>query len=1155
MKLYQTIAERLPQYQAMLERMRSGQTPVLLVGAADIHKVHFIYAAAVDLQKPVLVVCDDEATARKMCEDCNSMDGGEEPFAYLYPARDFAFRPVETASREYEQLRIGVLSRILSGRCPLCFCSIDALMQHTMPPAELARRSFTIEANGSYQLEDLVARLLQAGYARRPQVDGIAQFSVRGGILDVFPPDSVAPVRVEFWGDEIDSIAYFEPESQRRTDVVEHIAITPSGECLFDSPEALRERIQSLLKKTKFEAAREKISHDLDRLDAELELLNLDKYLPLAYDKPATLLDYFSDGILFISEYVALKERFRAYSWQMQEDIKTLFEDGDLCKGLDHYTADWGTLLNGILKHPAAFLDTFARSSGDVQFEEMITIHPMQTSNFGGELRLLQEDIEPLLSEGYCVAVLAGSEKSAMNLAHDLVKAGVQAEYSKDLKAMTLRKVTVLAGNISAGFEYPDIRFALISTNRTHLIKQRKSRFKKGKTVRSLDDLTVGDAVVHVSHGIGLFDGIHKIDLHGIVKDYIKIKYAGSDTLYVPVTQLDLVSKYIGPRDDDKIKLNKLNSGEWQKTKSRVRKACADMADELLALYAARMQVKGHPFAEDTAWQSEFEERFEYTETDDQLRSIEEIKEDMERPAPMDRLLCGDVGFGKTEVALRAAFKCIMDSKQCALLCPTTILAWQHYQNSLQRFSGYPIRIELLSRFRTPKQIKESIKRIKTGEADLVIGTHRIVQKDVEFKDLGLAIIDEEQRFGIKHKERFKELFNAVDMLTLSATPIPRTLNMAMSGIRDMSTIEQPPQDRHPIQTYVLEYDSGIIADAIKKELRRDGQVYYIHNRIETIDLCASKIHAIVPNASIAVAHGRMSENELSDIWRRVMEHEVDILICTTIIETGVDVKNANTLIIENADHMGLSQLYQLRGRVGRSNRRAFAYLTFQRGKVLTELSAKRLNAIREFTTFGSGFRIALRDLEIRGAGSILGGRQHGHMEAVGYDMYVQLLSEAIAAKKGEKYIPQSHECLIDVQLDAHIPENYIENLSQRLDVYKKIASIKTSTDQMDLMDELFDRFGNPPRTVETLLEISLLRNTLASFGIKEINQRGGSLMLFPEELNLELAQRLMSAMRGRVLVNASTKPYLTVKLKTGVVETLQEVAKGFSDLQGPPAA
>ena len=1146
MKLYSNIAQRLPQFQQMVEHLRQNETPVLTVGLSDIHKAHFIYAASKELEKPILVITDDEAAARRMCDDINIMEGGSESYAMVYPARDYVFRQVETASKEYEHLRIGVLSRILTGQCSICFCSADALLQHTIPPKELENRTFTIDSDCSYDLNELIEKLLRAGYVRRPQVEGTAQFSVRGGILDILPPNSDFPVRIEFWGDEIDTMSYFDLENQRRTDPLSHIMITPAGECLFDSREELIERITQIKKRVKHQQAQDKLQADIDRLKTDLELYSLDKYLPIAYEKSATLLDYFKNNTcLFISEYVSFKERAKAGLWQHREDLKVLFEDGELCKGLDRFYDELPYIQQRFEDFRTVYLDTFARGSSDVRYRSILSVNPVQTSNFSGELKVLYEDIQPLVENGYCVAVLAGTEKAAVSLSRDLQKMGLQSEYVKDLKFLSIGRVYVLAGNISSGFEYPEIKFSLISTNKSHMIKPKKGKYKKGKQIRSLDDLSNGDLVVHISHGIGVFDGIKKIDLHGIVKDYIKIKYAGADTLYVPVTQLDLVSKYIGPREDGKIKLNKLNSGEWQKTKSRVKKACADMADELIALYAERMQAKGHPFSEDTPWQKEFEEHFPYDETEDQLRCIDEIKEDMERAVPMDRLLCGDVGFGKTEVALRAAFKCVTDGKQCAILCPTTILAWQHFQNTVQRFENYPVRIALMSRFRSPKQIKETLKQLKTGEVDIVIGTHRIVQKDVEFHDLGLAIIDEEQRFGVAHKERFKEMFKGVDMLTLSATPIPRTLNMAMSGIRDMSTIEQAPQDRHPVQTYVLEHDMGIIGDAIKKELRRNGQVYYIHNRVETIEMCAAKIKDIVPDAVIGVAHGKMSENELSDIWRKVMQKEIDILVCTTIIETGIDVKNCNTLIIENADYMGLSQLYQLRGRVGRSNRRAFAYFTFQRGKVLSEISTKRLEAIREFTTFGSGFRIALRDLEIRGAGSILGGKQHGHMEAVGYDMYVKLLSEAIAQKKGQQPEQKTYECLIDVQLNAHIPESYIENLSQRIDIYKKIASIKNVDDKMDLLDELIDRFGDVPPTVETLLEVALLRNTLASYGFKEINQKAQSLLLIPENLNLEIANKLMSGIRGRVLVNASQKPYITVKLSKngGVVGTLKEIA------------
>ena len=603
--------------------------------------------------------------------------------------------------------------------------------------------------------------------------------------------------------------------------------------------------------------------------------------------------------------------------------------------------------------------------------------------------------------------------------------------------------------------------------------------------------------------------------------------------------------------------MNRLHSGEWQKTRARVKKAVDEMADELIALYAQRMKVKGYAFSPDTEYQRDFEAHFDYQETDDQLRCIAEIKADMEKPVPMERLLCGDVGFGKTEVALRAAFKCVMDGKQCAILCPTTILAWQHYQTLLHRMGNFPIEIELLSRFRSPKEQKAVVQKLQNGRADIVVGTHRLVSKDIHFKDLGLAIIDEEQRFGVAHKERFKEMLAGVDMLTLSATPIPRTLNMAMSGIRDMSVIEEAPQNRHPVQTYVLEHDDGVIFEALRRELHRGGQAYYIHNNIETIHGCAARIKEAIPEARVGVAHGKMPEEELSRIWKQLMDQEIDILVCTTIIETGVDVANCNTLVIERADRMGLSQLYQLRGRVGRSSRRAFAYFTFQRGQVLSETATKRLNAIREFTKFGSGFRIALRDLEIRGAGNILGTRQHGHMEAVGYDMYLRLLSEAVAEKQGKA--PDTlatAECLVDMQLEAHIPEDYIENLSQRIDVYRKIASIKTEEDSSDLIDELIDRFGEPPQSVKGLIDVALLRNTAAQFGFKEINQKSDALHLIPERLDLNLAGALAARMKGRVTINAGSSPYLAVKLKgqdslsclREIMGTLQAIQKDFNE-------
>ncbi len=1119
MKLYSRIANELPQFRQLMDNLQAKKSPTLMVGLSQIHKAHFTFATHDNTKKQMLVITHDEPSARTLVDDINAMQGDD--IAFLYPARDFVLRQAEVASREYEQIRLGVLSRILSGECKIVVSSIDALLQHTIPPKDLMERSFTIKLDGQYELDDLVKRLTKSGYENKPQVEGVCQYCVRGGILDVFPPNYAFPVRIELWGDQIDTMTFFDIQTQRRTDEVASISITPANEVLFDSMEDLAGQLENLIKKTKHEKAKQAFSHDIERIKAKVSLNSLDKYMTLAYETPATLFDYFDDAICVVSEYSAIKERSKTYQWQQQEDIKQLLEDGEMTKPLCNLDETLPYVLNRTDKYATVYFDTFAHTNNDIKFAELISINPIQTSSFGGEIKLLKEDTTPLIEQGYAVVVLAGTSKAASALAHDLKQLGLPAIYIKDSEHISYQKISVIASSLSSGMEYPEIKVNLITTGRHTDNKQRRERFKKGKQLKNLTDLEKGDLIVHVSHGIGVFEGIHKLEMQGIVKDYIKISYAGADTLYVPVTQLDLVSKYIGPREDGKVKLNKLNSTEWQKTRSRVKKAVEDMADELILLYAKRMQEKGFAFREDTEWQKDFEQHFPYIETDDQLRCVVEIK-------------------------------AVMDSKQVAILCPTTILAWQHYQSFLKRFEGFPINIEVLSRFRTPKQQKAILQKLKEGNIDIIIGTHRVVQKDIEFRDLGLAIVDEEQRFGVRHKERFKEMFTNVDMLTLSATPIPRTLNMAISGIRDMSTIEQAPQDRHPVQSYVIEHDMNIIGDAIKKELRRGGQVYYIHNKIESIEQCASRILSVVPEARIAVAHGRMDEKEITEIWRQLIEHEIDILVCTTIIETGVDVANCNTLIIENADYMGLSQLYQLRGRVGRSNRRAFAYFTFTRGKVLTEIANKRLSAIREFTKFGSGFRIAMRDLEIRGAGNILGAKQHGHMEAVGYDMYLRLLSEAIAEKKGETKQNKTYECLIDLRLDAHIPEDYIDDTSQRIDIYRKIATIKTYEDSIDVTDELIDRFGEPPKSVISLIDVALLRNKLATYGFEEINEKPQGLLLYPNTLDMDIASRLIGAMKGRVMVNAGNRPYIIIKSPKGqkinAVSLLREIVKALEN-------
>ena len=1157
MRIFREEAQKQPAFRKLMQAIELKQTPANLIGLSGIHKAHYITAAAELSNKKVLVITEDESTARRMCEDINALYRNPlenkksditADFAAVYPIRDIFFHGIEGASGEYQQQRISVLSRLNENKLSVVLAPYEACLQYTIPQKELTERSFTIQSGEIYSIENLTERLSKAGYVRRSQIEGTAQYALRGGILDIYPCDMPMPVRIEFWDDEVDSIAYFELESQRRTDVIDAVRIVPAIETLFDSANACINKLESLLSKTKSKKGKEALTRQIEAIKAQPELCGSDKYLSVAYDTPATLLDYFDDCLIFCSEYNDCRTRYRGSSWQLQQDIESMLEEGELVSGMDTFSLEPGEAEAKMFKHPFILLDTFAHGAREFKLRELISCSPMQTSGWSGELKMLIEDLGAYLHQNYTIFVMAGTPKAAAVLADDLRAQNIAAEFVNGESAAYANRVNVLSNTLSGGFEYPDSKCVLFTLSRRSVSNVRKSRHKAGKHLRSLSDLQVGDYVVHNVHGIGIFRGIETLTLQGVVKDYIKIEYAGASTLHIPVTQLDMITKYIGPKDDTKVKINRLNSGDWNKTKTKVKAAVAEMAEELIRLYAERAKVKGHAFSEDTDWQKDFEERFEYPETDDQLRCISEIKQDMESNVPMDRLLCGDVGFGKTEVAIRAAFKCVMDDKQCALLCPTTILAWQHYQSLLRRIGNFPIRVELLSRFCSTRQIHETINKLRTGEVNIVVGTHRLLQKDIQFKDLGLAIIDEEQRFGVAHKEKFKELFRGVDMLSLSATPIPRTLNMALTGIRDMSTIDEPPQDRFPVQTYVLEHDDNVIAEAIRKELRRDGQVFYIHNRVASIDMVAAKLAVQIPEARIAVAHGQMSEQELSFIWKQLVEHEIDILVCTTIIETGVDVANCNTLIIENADYMGLSQLYQLRGRIGRSNRRAFAYFTFRKDKALTEIANKRLSAIREFTKFGSGFNIAMRDLEIRGAGNILGTRQHGHMEAVGYDMYLKMLSEAIAEKKGETPERQI-ECTIDIRADAHLPESYIDDINQRIDIYHKIAAIRNKTDASDVLDELIDRFGDPPASVENLVGVAVSKMIFAQNGFYEIRQQVNSLLFYPLALEEATVKLLMKTFGNRVTMTAGAKPYITVKIKPGTaaVDTLQEVSAALS--------
>ena len=1150
--MYEALLKATPEYQKIAASF-SSPGPAALFGLPPAGRVLLYAALQKDLGRILCVVTPGEAEATHYAEDLKALGLA----AAVFPPRDFMLRPVEGAGREYEYRRLSVLGELAGGRLQAVCVPAEALLQYTVPPDEFRANTLTLKPGMTYNRDTLVQRLFAAGYVRRSQVEGPGQFSVRGDIVDIYAPDMRSPARIEYWDEEIDSLSSFDLLTQRRDAPLEKIHLSPAREVLFGdaaaTAQALREAAAKARgkKKTALEQA---MAADLAQLDTGIVPEAMDKYYGLRYPTPATLLDHLNNPLFILDEVGGIRDAQKATEYRRGEELTGLLEEGVLCPGLDVLYQTMADLALAAQKNSTLLCENFLRGMNEFKLKDLINAEAHAAPNWSGDLKTLAEDLDPLLEQGYAVALFAGTPKSAAALTRDLADKGYAVSMSRDVRP-SKKLVQILPGHLHGGCSFPFGRFAVLSSRRHGLdeaAEQKKKRKKNKDALTSLSDVKPGDYVVHQSHGIGMYAGIQRLEVQGAIKDYLKIQYSGSDVLYVPVTQLDLLSRYTAPGDEEKVKLAKLGGAEWQRTRAKVKKATEEMAQELIELYARRREAKGYAFPADGDWQQDFEARFAYDETDDQLAATAEIKKDMEKAWPMDRLLCGDVGVGKTEVALRAAFKCIMGGKQCAILAPTTLLAWQHYNTILSRMEAFPVRVGLLSRFRTPKQQKETLRGLQSGSVDLVVGTHRLLSKDVRFHDLGLVIIDEEQRFGVKHKEKLKESFIGVDMLTLSATPIPRTLNMAMSGIRDMSTIEEPPIERQPVETFVLEYNEVILAEAIKKELARGGQVYYLHNRVDNIEATAARVSQMAPGARVGIAHGKMTEEELNPVWQHLINGEIDILVCTTLIETGIDVRNCNTLIIEDADRMGLAQLYQIRGRVGRSGRKAYAYFTFRRDKTLSDIAQKRLSAIREFTAFGSGFRIAMRDLQIRGAGSLLGHSQHGHMEAVGYDLYVKMLTQAIARAKGEPIRRDKSECLVDLRVDAYIPERYIPDGPGRIEAYRRIAAIQTPEDGADVLDELIDRYGDPPPSVSDLVNVSLVRVLATNVGVYEVTQKKDQITLSLEELGLPMIRGLLVAFDGRVTAGAGARPYLSVTLRPDEkpLELLQLILREMAALQ-----
>ena len=1108
----------LQEYDNLVQALKSGKGPLQVTGTLDSQKVHLMYElgeASAFAWK--LVVTYDDTRAKEIYDDLRSFTSR----VWLYPAKDLLFYSADIHGNLMARQRIAVLRRLMEDREGVVVTTMDGLMDHLLPLKYLREQSITVESGQVIDLDVWKERLIAMGYERVAQVDGMGQFSIRGGIVDIFPLTEEVPVRIELWDDEVDSIRTFDLESQRSVEQLENITIYPAAEVVL-SGDQLAAGIRRLEKeeKTYEKALREQHkpeeAHRIHTIIGELRsgldegwrIGGLDAYIRYFCPDTVSFLEYFPQGesVIYLDEPARLKEKGETVELEFRESMVHRLEKGYLLPGQTELLYPAAEILARMQKPYAVMLTGLDQKLPGMKVNQKFSIDVKNVNSYQNSFEILIKDLTRWKKEGYRVILLSASRTRASRLASDLREydlraycpdgregesgnAGGEGSGSADtgnpgavntsVRKVRPGEILVTYGNLHRGFEYPLLKFVFITEGDMFGVEKKRKRRKKtnyqGKAIQSFTELSVGDYVVHEEHGLGIYKGIEKVERDKVIKDYIKIEYGDGGNLYLPATRLESIQKYAGA-EAKKPKLNKLGGTEWNKTKTRVRGAVQEIAKDLVKLYAARQEKAGFQYGTDTVWQREFEELFPYDETDDQMDAIDAVKKDMESRRIMDRLICGDVGYGKTEVALRAAFKAVQDSKQVVYLVPTTILAQQHYNTFVQRMKDFPVRVDMLSRFCTPARQKRTLEDLRKGMVDIVIGTHRVLSKDMQFKDLGLLIIDEEQRFGVAHKEKIKHLKENVDVLTLTATPIPRTLHMSLAGIRDMSVLEEPPVDRTPIQTYVMEYNEEMVREAINRELARNGQVYYVYNRVTDIDEVAGRVQALVPDAVVTFAHGQMREHELERIMADFINGEIDVLVSTTIIETGLDISNANTMIIHDADRMGLSQLYQLRGRVGRSNRTSYAFLMYKRDKLLREEAEKRLQAIREFTELGSGIKIAMRDLEIRGAGNVLGAEQHGHMEAVGYDLYCKMLNQAVLALKGETLEEDSYDTVVECDIDAYIPGRYIKNEYQKLDIYKRISAIETEEEYMDMQDELMDRFGDIPRSVENLLKIASIR-------------------------------------------------------------------------------
>ena len=1101
MKAFLTPLQGLAEFEQIKEKSKTNKGILQVSGCMESQKSHLMYGLS-GIAPYRLILAEDERRAREIYEDYRFYDRK----VYSYPAKDLLFFQADIHGNLLIRQRMKVIKALLEEKELTVVTSIDGCMDFLESLGKIKEQLIHYESDSTVDIEQLKNQLVALGYERVGQVEMPGQFSVRGGIVDIYCLTEENPWRIELWGDEIDSIRSFDPESQRSLENLEELTIYPAVEHIGDK--------------------------DM-----------------------VSFLDYFPEErtIIFLDEPNRLTEKGGAVEEEYRQSRMHREEKGS--RNLpENWLCSFEQLQKELNKRNCISVCALEPKQAGWKVREKFYLEVKSISAYNNSFELLVKDLHQYKKQGYRIALLSGSRTRAERLAKDLQEEGLAAFYGQDYdREICPGEIMVVYGHAKKGFEYPLIKFAVMTESDIFGQEQKKKKKKNysGSRIQDFAELSIGDFVVHEKHGLGIYRGIEKVEVDRIVKDYIKIEYRGGSNLYIPATQLDCLQKYSGADASKAPKLNKLGTQEWNKTKSKVRGAVKNIAKELVELYAVRQEKEGYVCGPDTVWQREFEEMFPYEETEDQLSAIEDAQRDMESTRIMDRLICGDVGYGKTEVALRAAFKEVQESRQVAYLAPTTILAQQIYNTFVQRMKEFPVRVELLCRFRTPAQQKKAIEDLKKGQVDVIIGTHRILSKDVQFKNLGLLIVDEEQRFGVTHKEKIKQLKKDVDVLTLTATPIPRTLHMSLIGIRDMSVLEEPPMDRMPIQTYVMEYDEETVREAINRELRRGGQVYYVYNRVTDIADVALRIAKLVPDARVDFAHGQMSERELENVMYSFVNGDIDVLVSTTIIETGLDISNVNTMIIHDSDRYGLSQLYQLRGRIGRSNRTAYAFLMYRKNVMLKETAEKRLAAIREYTDLGSGFKIAMRDLELRGAGNLLGAQQHGHMNAVGYDLYCKMLNEAVKEAKGI-HTMEDFETSVDLNVDAYIPDSYISNEFQKLDIYKRIAGIETQQDYDDMLEELLDRFGEPGKAVLNLLAIAKLKAIAHQGYVTEIKQTGKTVRFTLYEkarLNTEGFPALMQKYRRGLQFKNEQEPKFILEPQGNLILALTEFAEGLKSM------